>query len=53
MKAFDCVNVEYLCDILYKLGIRGVAQEWIKSFLTERIQVVEIEFLKDKKIHKY
>ena len=38
--AFDCVNVALLIDKLEKLGFFDSANKWIRSFLTNRIQVV-------------
>ena len=41
-KAFDSVNHEKLLMKLNALGISGVASDWIRSFLLNRKQVVEI-----------
>ena len=42
--AFDTVDIDLLLDILqYELGIRGVALNWFRSFLTGRNQRVLIE----------
>lgn len=40
-KAFDTVNHELLCSMMYKLGVRGVALDWFTSYLRGRRQVVE------------
>ena len=41
-KAFDTVDHQILINKLNKIGIRGISLQWIKSYLTNRVQYVEI-----------
>lgn len=47
-KAFDFVCHEILFKKLYNLGIRGLALQWIQSYLKNRSQTVEIENINNK-----
>jgi hypothetical protein len=42
-KAFDCVTHDILLSKLNLVGIKGKANEWIKSYLRNRYQGVEIK----------
>ena len=49
-KAFDTIDHSILCKKLYHYGIRGVASDWVKSYLSKRNQYVEIDGIcSDKK----
>jgi len=41
-KSFDCVNYELLLKKLEYLSIRGVTNNLLKSFSSERTQIVQI-----------
>lgn len=47
-RAFDTVDHQLLLSKLYGMGVRGVAQEWAKSYLNNRSQIVVIEGIKSE-----
>ena len=49
-KAFDTVNHDILCDKLSYYGFRGISQQLIKSFLTNRLQYVSINGFNSSKL---
>jgi hypothetical protein len=46
-KAFDCVNHESLLTKIQFHGTQGTAANWLRSYLTDRRQKVEIKSSND------
>ncbi len=42
-KAFDCLNIDKLCNKLEAYGIRGTVNNWFRSFLTDRSFKVSVD----------
>ena len=42
-KAFDVISHDILLRKLHYYGIRGIAHDWFKTYLTDRVQYVEID----------
>jgi len=51
-KAFDLVNRLLLLEKISHSGIRGRALDWLKSYLSDRKQVVEITFIDGSYVRK-
>jgi hypothetical protein len=47
-KAFDCVDPAILLEKLASIGISGLALDWLRSYLTNRFQVTEIQWKNEK-----
>lgn len=48
-KAYDVLDHKRLLDKLYVNGIRGIANQWMESYLSNREQYVELKSLKQGK----
>jgi hypothetical protein len=49
-KAFDCADHRILLDKIKSYVIAGIANQWIKSYLSDRSQVVKIKAISDKQV---
>lgn len=47
-KAYDCLSVEVLLKKMHNYGITGSALEWVRSYFSRRIQLVEIAVNNDR-----
>ena len=52
-KAFDTVNHQILLRKLQHYGVRGLANDWFKSYLTKRRQNVSINGIMSELTHIY
>ena len=50
-KAFDVINHKILLHKLNICGIRGIANDWLESYLSNRTQFVEIDDMKSSYQH--
>ena len=50
-KAFDTVDHSILLKKLYMYGVRGIVNDWFKSFLLNRTQITEIDGFISEKEH--
>ena len=50
-KAFDTIDQSILISRLYYYGVRGISLEWVKSYLYDRKQQVQINDIFSTKIH--
>ena len=50
-KAFDSIDHQILIEKLNHYGIRGVANELIKSYVSDRLQYVEFDNVKSSRIN--
>ncbi len=49
-KAFDCLDHSILMSRLENIGIRGLPNDWIRSYLSERTQYVQVASSRSKEI---
>ena len=42
-KTFDCINYEISLAKLHFYGIRGVSENWFRSYLSNRRQKIEVK----------
>ena len=50
-KAFDTVNHKILLDKLGHYGIRGIVNKWFESYLTNRMQYVDLNNCKSSRLY--
>ena len=49
-KAFDVVDHKILLKKMGKYGIRGIANDWFRNYLSDRTQFVEINGIQSQKV---
>lgn len=42
MRAFDCLDIDFIKNKLYNLGIRGIFLDWINDYLSVKTMFVKI-----------
>jgi hypothetical protein len=47
-KAFDSLNHQILIEKLSRYGVKGIPLDWIKSFLSDRQQMVQVETIRNR-----
>jgi hypothetical protein len=52
-KAYDVLNHQILLEKLERYGIRGITNKWFHSYLSNRIQMVEITHVSKNKQNKF
>ena len=40
-RAFDTIDITFVCNKIFNMGLRGTINEWVKSFLSDRKIIVK------------